>query len=133
MTLEVIYQGDLHTDSVHIQSGAKIATDAPVDNHGKGESFSPTDLVASALASCILSIMGIKSREMKIDLKGTRAEVTKIMNSSPRRIGEIKIDIYFPNLNLDEKQKTILERVAHTCPVSLSLSPEVAQTISFIW
>ncbi|WP_395856212.1 OsmC family protein [Apibacter adventoris] len=77
MTIQVTYEGDLHTDSVHIQSGAKILTDAPVDNHGKGENFSPTDMVASALASCILTIMDIKARDMNIDLKGTKAEVTK--------------------------------------------------------
>lgn len=133
MTIKVTYEGDLHTDSVHIQSGAKIATDAPRDNHGKGENFSPTDMVASALASCILTIMGIKAQEMNIDIKGTQAEVTKIMNISPRRIGEIKINIRFPKLNLEEKQKIILERVAHTCPVSLTLSPEVVQNVSFEW
>lgn len=133
MTIQVTYEGDLHTDSVHIQSGAKILTDAPVDNHGKGENFSPTDMVASALASCILTIMDIKAREMNIDLKGTKAEVTKIMNASPRRIGKIKIIIRFPQLNLEEKQKTILERVAHTCPVALTLSPEIEQDVTFEW
>jgi uncharacterized OsmC-like protein len=133
MTVQVTYEGELHTDSVHIQSGARIATDAPVDNHGRGESFSPTDMVASALASCMLTIMGIKAQEMNIDLRGTKAEVTKIMTSNPRRIGEISIVIRFPKLDLSEKQKTIFERVAHTCPVALTLDPGVVQTISLEW
>lgn len=133
MTVEVLYEGSLHTEATHIQSGTKISTDAPKDNHGKGESFSPTDMVASALASCMLTVMGIKASSMGIDLKGTKAEVTKIMNTEPRRIGEIKVIIFFPPLNLEDKQKTILERVAFTCPVGATLSPEVKQTIEFNW
>ncbi len=133
MTVQIMYEGDLRTECIHLQSGSKIATDAPTDNQGKGENFSPTDLVATALASCILTTMGIKARTMEIDLKGTQADVTKIMTSSPRKIGEIKIIIRFPELNLEEKQKIILERVAHTCPVAQSLSPEVVQNVSFEW
>ncbi len=133
MTVQITYEGDLRTECIHLQSGSKIATDAPTDNQGKGEHFSPTDLVATALASCILTTMGIKAQDMHIDLKGTQADVTKIMTSSPRKIGEIKIVIHFPKLDLEEKQKIILERIAHTCPVAQSISSEVVHNVIFEW
>lgn len=133
MTSQIVYEGDLHTSSTHIKSGTKISTDAPVDNQGKGESFSPTDLVANALGCCMMTIMGIKSRDMGIDLKGTTIDITKKMSANPRRISEIEAVFHFPTLGLDQKQQTILERAAHTCPVALTLSPEVKQNIIFNW
>lgn len=132
MTSEIIYKGELRADCKHLQSGTVIETDAPTDNKGKGARFSPTDLVATALGSCIITTMAIKTEDWGIDLTGTKLEVTKIMNAEPRRIGEIKIDIYFPeNLLADDKQKTLLERIAHACPVAKSLHPDLMQTISF--
>lgn len=132
MTSEIIYKGELRADCKHVQSGTIIETDAPTDNKGKGARFSPTDLVATALGSCIVTTMAIKTEDWNIDLAGTKLEVTKIMNAEPRRIGEIKIDIYFPErLNPDDRQKIILERIAHTCPVAKSLHPDLVQTINF--
>lgn len=133
MTTEIIYKGELRTDCKHLQSGTVIETDAPTDNNGKGERFSPTDLIATALGSCILTTMAIKM-EGEIDLTGTRLEVTKVMAANPRRIGEIKIDIYFPeDLQADDRQKTMLENLAHACPVSKSLHPDLKQTIQFFY
>jgi uncharacterized OsmC-like protein len=133
MTTEIIYKGELRTDCKHLQSGTVIETDAPTDNNGKGERFSPTDLVATALGSCILTTMAIKM-ESEIDLAGTRLEVTKVMAANPRRIGEIKVDIYFPeNLQADDRQKKMLENLAHACPVSKSLHPDLKQTIQFFY
>ena len=133
MTTEIIYKGELRTDCKHLQSGTVIETDAPTDNNGKGERFSPTDLIATALGSCILTTMAIKM-ESEIDLAGTRLEVTKIMATNPRRIGEIKIAIYFPeNLQVDDRQKTMLENLAHACPVSKSLHPDLKQTVQFFY
>jgi uncharacterized OsmC-like protein len=132
MTSKVTYLGDLRTSSTHIQSGTEIISDAPVDNKGKGEAFSPTDLVANALASCMITIMGIKAAELGVDMKGTVAEVTKIMNAEPRRIGCVKVDFKLVGTN-DAKQQTILERSAMTCPVFLSLHPEIEKDIVFNW
>lgn len=129
-TATVIYQGQLRTEAKHLQSGNVILTDAPTDNHGKGEAFSPTDLVASALASCMLTIIGIKADDMGINVVGANAEVTKKMATSPRRIEEVIVKIYLPN-SLDDKSKKILEAAAHTCPVGQSLSADLKQTISF--
>ena len=132
MTSKVTYLGDLRTSSTHIQSGTEIISDAPVDNRGKGEAFSPTDLVANALASCMITIMGIKAAELGVDMKGTVAEVTKIMNAEPRRIGCVKVDFKLVGTN-DAKQQIILERSAMTCPVFLSLHPEIEKVIVFNW
>lgn len=134
MTSEIIYKGELRADCKHIQSNTIIETDAPTDNQGKGARFSPTDLVATALGSCIITTVAIKIADWNIDLSGTKLDVTKIMNNNPRSIGEIKINIHFPvGLNLDDKQKTIIERIAHTCPISKSLHPDVVQTIHFFY
>ncbi|MDE1193426.1 MAG: OsmC family protein [Arachidicoccus sp.] len=134
MTSEIIYKGELRADCKHLQSGTIIETDAPTDNKGKGERFSPTDLLATALGSCIITTIGIKTEDMGIDLKGTKIDVSKVMYADPRRIGEIEVNIYFPkNLNLDEKQKTIIERIAHACPVSKSLHPDLKQIINFYY
>lgn len=132
MTSKVTYLGNLRTESTHLQSNQTIVNDAPVDNHGKGEAFSPTDLVANSLATCMFTIMGIKAAEMDVNLENSTAEVTKIMQASPRKIAEIKID-FTMNVQVDEKTKTILERVAFTCPVYLSLNPDIIKTISFNW
>lgn len=133
MTSDVIYLGDLRTKSTHIASQSEILSDAPIDNNGKGEAFSPTDYVANALASCMLTIMGIKAREMNVDMSQSRAEVTKIMQSEPRRIAEIEVKIFMSLQQADTKTKTILENAAKACPVAKSLHPDIVQKIEFIW
>ncbi|SCY88693.1 OsmC family protein [Flavobacterium caeni] len=132
MTSKVTYLGDLRTSSVHIESGAEILSDAPKDNHGKGEAFSPTDTVANALGSCMLSIMGIKARDLQVDLIGSTVEITKIMQSEPRRIAKIVADVQMI-VEADEKTRTILERAAMTCPVFLSLHPDIEKVVTFTW
>ncbi|MCD0466328.1 OsmC family protein [Flavobacterium sp. ENC] len=132
MTSKVTYLGDLRTKSVHVQSGSEIISDAPLDNNGKGEAFSPTDTVANALASCMMTIMGIKARDMEISLNDSTAEVTKIMNAEPRRIGAIEI-IFEMKGTEDEKSRAILERAAMTCPVFLSLNTDIEKKITFNW
>ncbi len=132
MTSKVTYLGDLRTSSIHVQSGSEIISDAPLDNNGKGEAFSPTDTVANALASCMMTVMGIKARDLNIDLTASVAEVTKIMNAEPRRIGVIEVHFDMHG-NPDQKSRTILERTAMTCPVSLSLHPEIEKRITFNW
>ncbi len=131
-TAQVKYLGNLRTESTHLQSGQVIITDAPKDNEGNGEAFSPTDLVCSALASCMLTIMGILAKRENIELKGTIIHVTKTMESNPRRIGAIQIDIVFAQ-NYNPADKIRLENAAKTCPVAKSLSPEIQQNITFIY
>lgn len=134
MTSQIIYKGGLRTSAIHLQSSTEIETDAPSDNQGKGERFSPTDLLATALGTCMITTMAIKANTMNIDLDGARVDVTKIMVSDPRRVGKIIAHLYMPNhLNLDEKQKTILENTARTCPVERSLHPDVALDMAFYW
>mgnify|MGYP001290649089 FL=1 len=132
MTSKVTYLGDLRTSSIHLQSGSEIISDAPLDNNGKGEAFSPTDTVANALASCMMTVMGIKARDLNVDFVGSTAAVTKIMQAEPRRISAIEI-VFDMNVSTDEKNKTILERTAMTCPVFLSLNAEIEKRISFNW
>ncbi|MEI6139382.1 MAG: OsmC family protein [Mariniphaga sp.] len=132
-TSRTTYLGELRTENEHIRSSVKIITDAPVDNQGKGEAFSPTDLVATALADCMITIMGIKAREKGLDLTGTILETTKIMSSEPRRIGEIIIEITFPKNGFSDKDKAIFAAITKSCPVALSLHPEVKQTIILNW
>ena len=132
MTSKVIYKGALRTEATHIRSGNTIITDAPTDNKGKGEAFSPTDLVATALASCMLTIMGIKANEMNINIEGASAEVKKIMATGPRRIAQVIIVINIP-ISADEKTKNILEKAALTCPVDKSLSDSMIRDVKFIW
>jgi uncharacterized OsmC-like protein len=117
---------------MHLQSGTEILTDAPTDNNGKGEAFSPTDMVANSLATCMITIMAIKARDMDIELKVTTAEVRKVMAAEPRRISEIHINFHM-NLAADEKTKTILERAGMTCPVHYSLHPDIKKEITFNW
>ncbi|MBA5793083.1 OsmC family protein [Flavobacterium sp. xlx-214] len=132
MTSKVIYKGDLRTESTHLQSGSVIVTDAPKDNHGKGEAFSPTDMVANSLATCMFSIMGIKAKQMDLDISESTADVTKIMQAEPRKISEIIVAIEMVGV-ADDKSRTILERAAMTCPVFLSLHPDIKKTVTFNW
>ena len=131
-TFEIKYQGDLRTTATHLDSGSQISTDAPKDNHGLGETFSPTDMVCSALASCILTIMAIAVEKNDVDIKGTKATVKKTMGTNPRRIVKIDIDLIFPK-EYDSKTKTILERAACNCPVHHTLSEKVEKNISFTY
>jgi putative redox protein len=134
MTSTVIYEGDLRTVAQHIASGTRIETDAPVDNLGKGEKFSPTDLVATALGSCMLTIMGQKARDLHIDLKGTRIEIQKVMKAEPRRVSGISLTFHLPpTLHLSEKNKTILQRAADTCPVYYSIHPDIDVQVNYNW
>ena len=130
MISKVTYKGSLRTEAIHVQSSNTIITDAPIDNHGKGEAFSPTDLVATAIASCMLTIMGIVANRNHLKINGTTAEIEKIMGANPRRINQIKINIRF-NENFDKKTKRKLENAALTCPVSNSLSENLNESIKF--
>ena len=129
-TSTVEYQGNLRTQALHIQSNNQIITDAPTDNHGKGEAFSPTDLLATSLASCMLTIIGIKAESMEIDVVGTKAEVTKTMVAEPRRVSEVKVNIQFAK-DFDERTRKVLEAAALTCPVAKSIHPDIKQDVSF--
>jgi uncharacterized OsmC-like protein len=134
MTSTVVYEGNLRTVCTHLKSGSTIETDAPPDNQGKGERFSPSDLVATALGSCMLTIMGMRARDMEVDLKDTKIEVEKIMKSDPRRIGGINLTFSFPDtLVVTDKQRTILEKAAHTCPVIFSINAEIEVNVKFNW
>ncbi len=133
MTSTVVYNGDLRTTNTHEKSGTVIYTDAPTDNQGKGESFSPTDLVATALANCMITIMGIKANSLEIDMTNTRAEVTKIMESNPRRISEIHVKLFFPENNWSEDVQQSLIRSALQCPVAKSIHPDIEQNVEFFF
>lgn len=133
ITAKTKYIGDLRTEAVHVRSGNKIITDAPVDNQGKGEAFSPTDLVATALGSCMMTIVGIAAQTHGFSIDGAEWEITKIMASDPRRISEVKIDITFPPNQYSDKQKKFIENSALTCPVAQSLHPDLKQDIHFYY
>ena len=134
ITSKVHYKGDLRTEATHLHSRSQILTDAPLDNQGKAEFFSPTDLVATALASCMITIMGILGRRENITpIDGTDAEVTKVMYSDPRRIGEVHITLTFPKNNFSDKEKKMYENAARACPVAKSLHADIAQKITFVW
>ncbi|MBP9186010.1 MAG: OsmC family protein [Bacteroidia bacterium] len=128
-TSEVIYLGDLRTKSTHVASGEQVITDAPIDNNGKGEAFSPTDMMATSLAQCMLTIMGIEANKLGIDIAGTKTLVTKKMNLSPRKVAIIEIVYTIPKSVIDYKSE--LEQAALSCPVALSLHPDVKQKITF--
>lgn len=132
MTSKVVYNGELRTECTHIKSGDSFVTDAPTDNNGLGQAFSPTDTVATGLASCMLTMMGIKSNGLNIDLRNSEAEVTKHMAASPRRISKIEVKLTLP-ANISEKDKKILENTANTCPVLYSLHPDIEKEITFNW
>jgi putative redox protein len=128
------YKGELRTEGLHLKSGKTVITDAPPDNNGRGEAYSPTDLVSSALASCMLTIMGIVANREGLDLVDMKAEIIKVMASSPRKIAEIAVAITLPESKikkLSDKQKEVLKRAAETCPVALSLHPDIKQNLSF--
>lgn len=130
----ITYKGNLRNEVTHLQSGTTIHTDAPLDNHGKGESFSPTDLFASSLGCCMLTIMGISAQSHGFNIDGTKIETDKIMGTDPRRIVEIKIDVHFPQgSNFTPQQKRLIEAAAKTCPVANSLHPDLKKTINFNW
>lgn len=130
--MKTVYKGNLRTEVTHEQSGTKIITDAPLDNKGKGESFSPTDLFASAVGCCMLTIMGISAQTYGFKLEGTTIETEKVMGSDPRRVVEIKLDITFPkDNNYTAQQKRVIESAARTCPVANSINPEIKKTITF--
>ncbi|TGE09692.1 OsmC family protein [Hymenobacter fodinae] len=126
------YAGHLRTEATHVASGNTILTDAPVDNHGRGEAFSPTDLVSAALGSCMMTIMGIVAERHQVDLTGVTYDVTKHMAAEPRRIRQIDVTFQMP-ATLSEKERTILENAARTCPVALSLNPEIQQEVRFVY
>ena len=126
------YAGHLRTEATHVASGNTILTDAPVDNHGRGEAFSPTDLVSAALGSCMMTIMGIVAERHGVNLTGVSWDVTKHMLADPRRIGQIDVTFRLP-VSLPEKERTILENAARTCPVALSLNPEIRQEVRFLY
>ncbi|MFP2996647.1 OsmC family protein [Spongiivirga sp. MCCC 1A20706] len=132
MTSIVRYDGDLRTTCVHLKSNNDFITDAPTDNNGKGEAFSPTDTVATGLASCMLTVMGIKARNMELDMLHASAQVTKHMASNPRRISKIEVVLNMP-FDFDDKTKKILENTANTCPVHYSLHPDIEKVVTFIW
>ena len=133
MTSEVKYLGELRTEAVHLRSKQMIITDAPTDNQGKGEAFSPTDLASTSLASCMATIMGILAKRKNWNIDGTKFSVTKIMADNPRRISEIQIDIEVPHSNFSEEEKKMLENAAITCPVAKSLHPEIKQALRFTY
>lgn len=131
ITSEITYLGNLRTESIHLASSNKIVTDAPVDNHGKGEFFSPTDLMSNSLGCCMLTIMGIAANTHKFNIDGTVVQITKVMQSNPRKVAEIKVHFILPAQRYSDKEKAIIEHAAKTCPVALSLHPDLVQTVSF--
>jgi putative redox protein len=132
-TSRINYLGNLRTEAEHLRSGEKITTDAPVDNNGKGEYFSPTDLMSTALGSCMLTIMGIAAQTHNIDIEGVNIEITKNMEANPRRVSEIVVEFTMPKNKYTDKEKAILENAARTCPVAKSLHPDLKQTVSFTY
>jgi len=133
-TAETVYLGDLRTKAKHVQSKTAIITDAPIDNQGKGEAFSPTDLLAASLTSCMLTIMGISANAHHIDLGAVTAETTKVMQANPRKVSEIHVVLNFPSdISYTDQQKLILQKAAETCPVYLSLHPDINKVLTFNW
>lgn len=132
MTSKVTYTGSLRTECVHLRSENSFITDAPVDNNGLGQAFSPTDTVATALASCMLTMMGIKSRDLEVDLTGSFAEITKHMAADPRRISKIDLRVHLP-VSASAKERKILEHTANTCPVMYSINPDIEKDIAYLW
>ncbi len=130
-TSKITYVGDLRTESVHLQSGVQIITDAPVDNHGKGEAFSPTDLLATSLGNCMLTVIGIAANTHGFDIDGATAEITKVMDVEPRRVVEVVVNLRFLANAYTGKEKAIIEKSAKNCPVAHSLHPDIKQKITF--
>ena len=132
-TVHTTYLGDLRTESVHLQSGSKLITDAPTDNQGKGEAFSPTDLVATAYGACVFTIMGIAAKTHGFSIDGAKVETSKVMGTDPRRIVELITQFTFPANNYSAKHKKILELAAKECPVFNSLHPDLKKTVTFVY
>lgn len=132
MTTQIIYKGDLRCECTHLQSGTVIETDAPTDNRGKGERFSPTDTVCVALATCMITTMGIRAADMNIDLSGARLDVTKHMQAEPRRIAKIEVVLHLP-AGIDEKTQQIFQKIGDNCPVAKSLHPDLEINATYIW
>ncbi|MCC7301201.1 MAG: OsmC family protein [Bacteroidia bacterium] len=132
-TSKIVYTGGLRTKAIHLKSQQEIITDAPVDNNGKGEAFSPTDLMSTSLGCCMVTIMGILAERKGWNIEGTELEITKIMGTEPRRVTGIRVEISVPARSFSEKEKQMLENAAKTCPVAFSLHPELEQDISFVW
>jgi putative redox protein len=130
ITVSTIYKGNLRTEATHVRSGQVIITDAPLDNNGKGEAFSPSDLMSAALGSCMLTIMGIAANNHGFSIEGSRLEVTKVMASNPRKVSEIQVDIFLPPIAYTDSHRRILEAAARTCPVALSLHPDLNQKLN---
>jgi putative redox protein len=130
-TSNITYSGELRTKAIHIKSGNIIITDAPTDNHGKGEAFSPTDLLSTSFAACALTIMGLAAIEHKFSIDGTTVNMTKIMAENPRRVTEIVLEFTFPPNNYTEKEKKIIDCCVRTCPVSQSIHPDIKQTVIY--
>lgn len=130
-SMMLLYSGQLRTQGTHLASGNSVTTDAPLDNNGRGEAYSPTDLVCSALGSCMMTIMGIVADRHSLDLTNMRMDITKKMSADPRRIAEIILEVQMPAGSFSEKEKAMLENAARTCPVALSLHPDVVQTLQF--
>ncbi len=133
MTAKIVYEGDLRCSCVHVQSGSLIETDAPTDNRGKGERFSPTDLLCVSLATCIVTTMGIRASDMSIDLKNSRLEVTKHMLSNPRRVGKIEISLFLEAKNATKEDEALLEKIGNHCPVIKSINPEIEVVVEYSW
>lgn len=128
ITSKVLYTGDLRTEATHIKSGQTFITDAPTDNQGKGEAFSPTDLLATSLGACAITVVGIAARTHGFNIDGTAIKITKLMASEPRRVGEVIVEMDFPDVKYTDKQKAIIRHTINTCPVGQSLNPELKQT-----
>lgn len=134
MTASILYKGDLRCECIHLQSGTMIETDAPTDNRGKGERFSPTDTVCVALATCMITTIGIRANDMQVNLAGTTIAVTKHMLSEPRRIGQIDVAIQFPgHLDLPEKDRILFQKIGDNCPVMKSLHPDIHVHVDYRW
>lgn len=132
MTSSIVYKGNLRCEAVHLQSKSTIETDAPTDNRGKGERFSPTDLLCVSLATCMLTTMGIKANDLNIDMNDSKADVIKHMASDPRRVSKIEISVSLPQI-INEKERLILERTGNNCPVAKSVHPDIELALNYEW
>ncbi len=133
MTASIVYDGDLRCKATHLQSGTVIETDAPTDNRGRGEKFSPTDTLCVSLGTCLITTIAIKAKDMNIELKNTKIDITKHMLKDPRRVAQIDVTVHFPDLNLDDEQKSVLETFGNNCPVTKSLHPDLKTNIVYNW
>ena len=133
MTSKAIYLGELRVEATHLKSGEVIISDAPTDNNGKGEAFSPTDMVATALASCMLTVMGIVAGRKEVNIKGAKADITKTMASNPRRISKVEVHITMPSLDVDDNFRALMVKTAENCPVAKSVHPDIEQVLQFTW